>query len=277
MAEGPEVKRIADRLREELKGKRIRSVDAPPAMRAQLGPRLPRLRGRRVRTAYARGKYLLLEFSTGEVLLHHMRVWGHWTFWPRGTASPWHRPRRRLRLELSTDDVRACLWDAPVVKLLSPTELAAHPQLAAQGPDGLAELFDEEVFLRRLADPRRAREEISTAILDQQVVAGVGNMYKAEILFRCGLHPRTPVGRLNRSARHRLARAIPKILRQAYKQPVWYVPAARAAAGPGKALLQIYGRAGQPCLRCGTRIRRVLQGAWKRVTFYCPRCQPAVS
>lgn len=275
MAEGPEVKRIADRLREVLVGKKIRRIDAPRLMRACVGTRLRQLVGAQVRTAQARGKYLLLEFSPSVVLLHHMRVWGHWTFWPRKTVPPLQRPRRRLRLELVTDDMRACLWDAPVVLLLSQSELAVHPQLAAQGPDGLADRFDTAEFLRRLGEPRRAQVEIGNALLDQRLVAGVGNMYRAEILFRCGLNPRTPIGKLTSGSRRGLARTIPKILWRAYEHPVWYVPAARKAAGPGKDLLQVYGRAGRSCLRCGSRIRRLHQGGWKRVTFYCPRCQQA--
>lgn len=273
MAEGPEVKRIADKLREKLQGKKIRHAYAPRAMRVRLGPRLVRLRGAQIRRVYTRGKYIILKFSTGDSLLHHMRVWGHWTFWSSSAAPPFRRPRRRLRLELLTPDVRACLWDAPVVALLSAAELARHRQLAAQGPDGLAKRFNTEQFLRRLSEPRRAREEIGTVILDQSLVAGVGNMYKAEILFRCGLHPRTQIAKLDGKTRRRLARTIPQILWQAYMRPVWYVPAARAAAGPGQALLQIYGRAGKPCPECGTRIRCLLQGGWKRVTFYCPHCQ----
>ncbi|MDA2913607.1 hypothetical protein MYX77_06555, partial [Acidobacteriia bacterium AH_259_A11_L15] len=180
----------------------------------------------------------------------------------------------RLRVEFITANHRASLWDAPVVELLSRAESRSHPLLAAQGPDGLARPFNRKEFLRRLAEPRRARQEIGKVLLDQQVVAGVGNMYKAEVLFLCGLHPRTRVSQLSATERRCLACTIPRVLWKAYKRPVWYVPAARRAKGKGKELLQIYGRAGQPCPRCGARIRRFPQGGPKRPAFYCPRCQP---
>lgn len=274
MAEGPEVRRIVDRLNRELRGRQIHRLDVPARMRSRLGSRLRRLRGARLRRAAARGKFLLLEFSTGDVLLHHMRVWGHWTFSPTDQQARPERPRRRLRVELVTGSRRAALWDAPVVELLSRRQLCAHSVLAAQGPDGLARPFNGKEFLRRLADSRRARQEIGKVLLDQQVVAGVGNMYKAEILFLCRLHPKIRVEKLTARARRCLARTIPKVLWRAYRQPVWYVPAARRAEGKGKKLLQIYGRAGRPCPRCGARIRRFPQGGPKRPAFYCPRCQP---
>lgn len=270
MAEGPEVRRLADRLNRELRGQRIRRVRLPPQTRARLWRRLA---GAGIRRATARGKFLLLEFSTGDLLLHHMRVWGHWSFSPPARRAHPERPRRRLRLELVTAACRATLWDAPIVELLSREDLRGHPILAAQGPDGLARPFNRREFLRRLADPRRARQAIGKVLLDQQVVAGVGNMYKAEILFLGRLHPKRPVGTLTPAERHGLARLIPKVLWQAYRRPVWYVPASRRAEGPGRKLLQIYGRAGQPCPRCGTRIRRFPQGGPKRPAFYCPRCQ----
>ncbi len=105
-------------------------------------------------------------------------------------------------------------------------------------------------------------------------MAGVGNMYKAEILFLCRIHPKTLIKKIAPGGRRCLARTIPKVLRQVYEHPVWYVPASRSAEGKGKNLLQIYGRSGQPCPRCGARIRRFPQGGPKRPAFYCPRCQP---
>lgn len=273
MAEGPEVHRIADRLQRELFGQRVHRLVLPPPMRPRLGRRARRLSGARIRRATARGKFLLLEFSTGDVLLHHMRVWGHWTFTSPGRRAHAERPRRRLRVELVTAKRRATLWDAPVVELLSREELRAHPILTAQGPDGLVRPFNWREFLRRLAAPRRAPQAIGKVLLDQRVVAGVGNMYKAEILFLCRIHPRTPVRALTTGERRCLTRTIPKVLWQAYRHPVWYVAAARRAAGTGRKLLQIYGRAGQPCPRCGASIRRFPQGGPKRPAFYCPRCQ----
>ncbi|HYH48558.1 MAG TPA: hypothetical protein VEG38_03320, partial [Acidimicrobiia bacterium] len=158
----------------------------------------------------------------------------------------------------------AVCFSAPIVELVE--EPASHPRLAALGPDLCRPDADLAEALARL-DRLPAATEIGTALLDQRVACGVGNVYKSEVLFACGVQPFASVGTLATEVRHRLLETAARLLQ------------ANLDAGGRTTVeggLAVYGRGGRPCRRCGTPVQSRRQGDTARVTFWCPVCQPAV-
>jgi endonuclease-8 len=200
----------------------------------------------------SRGKHLLVRFAAGPVLHTHLRMRGSWHLYRPGSA--WRRPPRAARVVVETPEAVAVCFAAPVVELLSPAEEAAHPVLRALGPDVMAPGFPVSAVVERLR--AHAQAEIGEALLDQTLVAGVGNIYKSETLFACGVDPFAPVATLDDPTLDAIARTAERLMKRG--------PRPRA----------VYGRAGRPCRRCGTLILMRRQGPMGRSTYWCPRCQP---
>jgi endonuclease-8 len=172
----------------------------------------------------------------------------------------------------------AVCFDAPVVELLEQRAEALHPSLGRLGPDLLAPGFDPADAVRRLRDPSRAATPIGEAIVDQQALAGIGNVYKSEVLWIERASPTAPVGDLDDGTLTRLVTTAQRLLR---------INAARGG-GPERVTtgdrrraigpLYAYGRTGRPCRRCGTPIRSARQGLdLPRTTYWCPNCQSGVA
>jgi formamidopyrimidine-DNA glycosylase len=155
--------------------------------------------------------------------------------------------------------------------------------LARLGPEPLESQFTARVLQQKLAG---SRQPIKVRLMDQQVVAGVGNIYASEALWRAGISPRKAAGRLSAREYQRLWRALRAVLREAISwgstipldfagrergEKLFYYGVQRAASGYYHERLRVYDRHGQPCQRCGAHIRRMEQGG--RSTFYCPVCQ----
>ncbi len=152
--------------------------------------------GRTIESATARGKHLLIAFSGDLILRTHMRMNGSWHLY-RPDAR-WLRPARDMRVLVGTDEAVAVGFNVPVAELLTRRDLERHTQLGALGPDLLAadrELFDSAEVVRRMR--AHDREAIADVLLNQRVVAGIGNVFKSEILFVAGIYPFTPVARLD--------------------------------------------------------------------------------
>jgi len=222
-----------------------------------------RLVGQTIDAVESRGKHLLVRFSGGTALHTHQGMHGQWRLQRRG------RLARRLfsaRAVIETVDVVAVCSQSPVVELLSPSQALAHPSLSRLGPDLLGPGFDAEAARRRLR--ARGDLEIAVALLDQTALAGIGNVYKSETLFLCGISPFTRVRELDDEKLDRLvARAGELMRRNTGPSGPRRVP----GLPPGR--LWVYHRSGQPCRRCGTAIRRAVQGGQVRATYYCPGCQ----
>jgi endonuclease VIII len=146
----------------------------------------------------------------------------------------------------------------------------AHAALRRLGPDFLAEDYDEDVALANLR--ARPGDEIAVALLDQSVVAGVGNVYKSEVLFLNGVDPFARVGSLDADA----LRAILRTAHVEMRRNMALGGERRTNHTLGSGPLWVYGRDGKPCLKCGTPICRALQGEQRRSTYWCPTCQPPV-
>jgi endonuclease VIII len=266
MPEGDTLFRTAAGLRPYLIG---RTVLAARAMR---GAQVGRLVGSTVDSVDTIGKNLLLRFSNGLELRTHLRMNGTWHRYRPGER--WRRPAARAVLVLEVEGAVAVCFDAPVVELFNARSEPLHPALAPLGPDLLADAFDGADARRRLRDPSRAVATIGEAILDQRVMAGVGNVYRSEILFIERVDPLASVGSLDDAALDRLVATARRLLganvgrRRGPERST--TEGAREAGG---APLWVYGRAGRPCRRCGTAIRSAKLGTdLPRTVWWCPSC-----
>jgi len=280
MPELPEVETIARDLRPQLAGRRIESVHLTrdPAIRKRL-VRYPsattfvrRLRGRTIRSVERRGKYLVMPLDqNGQRLVVHLGMTGHLRVWEPEEAPVKHTHLRVLLdsgLELRYDDPRQ------FGRLLLGTqeELVAGRAFPAKlGPEPIGGDLTEAEFDRIVKSRRRP---IKSALLDQSFLAGVGNIYADEACFRAGIRPSRWTHRLTARERRALYSAIQEVLENSIaargSSIINYVDAFGVRGGNQEKLL-VYGRSGEPCVKCGTP----LQGSRLagRGTVYCRKCQ----
>ncbi len=268
MPEGDTIFRAARSLRETLEGRVVVAVaTTAPRVRA-LGAQ--RLVGQTVTAVQPRGKHLLIWFSPGDLALHtHMRMTGSWHVYRPGQR--WRRPERLATLVLSVEGWTAVCFSAPVCELLSRAQVECHRALAALGPDALDDRTDLPEARRRL--DARAGWTVGEALLDQRVLAGVGNVYKSEVLFLHAVDPWARVDEVAEEVRDALLATAERLLKanvRAGGSPIRVTTANPGAGGPR---LHVYGRARRPCLRCSTPIAVAGQGEQARLTYWCPRCQ----
>jgi endonuclease VIII len=267
MPEGDTIFRTADVLRAALVGRRVTAAraQARPGMRRV--PDLSRVVGTTVERVEPLGKHLLIGFSNGLTLRSHLRMSGSWHRYRPG--EPWRRPVHQASAILETPDSVAVAFNTPVVELLTETGLDRSEPLRNLGPDLLGESVDIGGAVERLRD--RDAEEIGTAILDQRAVAGIGNVIKNEVLFVDGLDPWAPVAAFGDEELQAALRTARRLL-QANTRGGQRVTTGSPRRGEA---LWVYGRANQPCRRCGTLIQVRRQGDLARLTYWCPRCQPS--
>ena len=216
-----------------------------------------------------RGKYLILRLASGRALLCHLRMTGSFQLAGNGAAAASH-----VRATIDLDDGstvryrdvrRFGTW-----RLLEPEEV--EPYLAVRlGVEPLGPAFTATWLARRLAG-RRA--PVKAALLDQRTVAGLGNIYADEALWRARVNPRTPAGELRPAELRRLPRAIREALRQGVARQGATLRDYRRPDGEEGGMqheFRVYGREGEPCDRCGTPIAKTRVGG--RGTWFCPRCQ----
>ncbi len=269
MPEGDTLVRTAAGLRPHLVG---RDVTAARTQGPGPIPQVHRLVGRRIDAVEAHGKNLLIRFDGGLELRTHLRMHGSWHRYRPGER--WRRPPARARLVLEVPGSVAVCFDAPVVELFEQRAEHLHPSLSRLGPDLLAEPFDADEAARRLRAPERADLEIAVALLDQRALAGIGNVYKNEILWIERQSPFVAVHEIDDETLGRLIATAHRLLRtnaDARHGPERVTTAGDRGA-PGA--LYVYGRGGRPCRRCGELIVVTRQGAdLPRSTYWCPRCQ----
>lgn len=260
MPEGDTIHRTAETLRRALDGRPLRAFEAPRLVRRGPEP------GSRVEGVEALGKHLLVHFSDGTTLHTHMRMQGTWHVYRPGER--WRKPRSQARVVLETGDAVAVCFSAPVVELIRRDDVRRHPALRRLGPDLCAPDPDLDGALRRLDRLVDPEAEVGVALLDQRIASGVGNVYRSEVLFACGLSPFTQVGGLDPGQRRGLLEAAARLLRENLEGG----PRRTTSPGPGPRLA-VYGRAGRPCPACGTPIRSARRGEEARTVFWCPACQ----
>jgi formamidopyrimidine-DNA glycosylase len=254
----PEVERAAGALRRAAAGKAIARVRVlHPALRRTLSTRdVARLVGRRVERVERRGKHQLLHLHDGRVLHVHFRMAGDWRI---GHADEAEVRYARVVVDL-TDGTRLSLVDPRALAAVSLREsaLAALPRL---GPEPDDPALTEQSLGRSLA---RRRGPIKPVLLDQRVVAGLGNIYAAEALWLARISPRARASSLTSLRRRRLISAMRETVARARRRAARY-------ADDAALRFRVYDREGGPCPRCAAAIRRIVQAG--RSTYFCPRCQ----
>lgn len=258
MPEGDTVFRAAGRLRRGLAGKILIHSDF----------RVPRLAttdlsGGLVSDVRSRGKHLLIDVRTDETALSihsHLKMEGVWQVHPVGTK--WRRPAHQARVVLRTDTTEAVGFDLGVLELLADPDTT----LAYLGPDLLGPDWDADEAISRIA--AHPETPIGVALLDQRLMAGVGNEYRAEVCFLTGYLPSRPVGEVD------VARVVELCRRLLWANRERSVRTTTGNTMRG-AQLWVYGRRGKPCRRCSTPIVRSYFGevTAERVVYHCPRCQ----
>ncbi len=271
MPEGDTIFRAAARMHQALAGKTVSEFRTALAQLSSVDQNTP-LAGRRIERVFSAGKHLLIEFS-GELFLRtHMRMNGSWHLYRPGES--WRRRRDEMRLVIATEEFIAVGFSIPVAEFLTRRQLSRQPDLQKIGPDLLADVFDRDDAVARIR--ARGELEIADALLNQRLVAGIGNVYKSEILFSTGVSPFAPVSSLEDSQLVRILDESRRLLRANVGESA---PRERATTGrlDPRYQLWVYGRGGKPCLRCGKGVERARQGPDARSTYWCPSCQPEPS
>lgn len=225
---------------------------------------LARFEGHAVRGARAQGKHLLVEFDTGHVLRTHLRMHGVIRVREGSHEGPIVNPHVRWLLA-SASHTALCI-DAPTIELIHASELERHPVLSRLGPDLLgAEVDTSEILERLRREPERA---IGSALMDQEVLAGIGNVYKSEVLFITETSPFARVADLDDRRLLALVTTARDLMRRNVGGRRRTTPRGRIASD-----YWVYGRSGEPCMRCGARIQMQRQNPLARSSYYCPECQ----
>jgi endonuclease-8 len=248
-----------------LAGYEVRAVDSPQP-RAARHDFERRLCGDRIAAARALGKHHLLEFDSGRVLHSHLRMSGRWRVLDPGRRAS----RANLWLALHTDAGTAALYRCPAVRLLEPHEPLPAP-VAALGPDLLDPAIDPGSATARALSAANPSRAVGEALLDQRLVSGVGNAYKAEALFLARVSPWRPLADLTASEAEEIGRVSSELLANGVRQAGRIQPYRAPSGHQGK---WVYRRAGRPCRDCGTPIVSRGQGDANRTAYWCPRCQP---
>lgn len=251
MAEGDTILRLARRFEATLLGETVAATAPNPRGKAAT---IERLDGRPLETVEAHGKHLLLGF--GELSLHsHLGMSGGWHFYRPGAR--WRRPRSSAWAVLSGGGWDAVQFGGPTLRVTTTARLRRDPQIARLGPDILAEDFDPDAVVAPMrADPGRG---LGDALLDQHLVAGIGNIFKSEACFAAKVDPWRPVGEVtDEELRAVLAAAREQML---------------AAVESGRHSFSVYKRRQGACPTCRGPISSRGQGDANRTTYWCPRCQ----
>ena len=247
MPEGDTIHRTADALDRVLAGQPLVRFEAP-TLRYRPFPD-----GTIVEGAAAVGKHCLVHFDDGRTLRTHLRMNGSWHLYRAGER--WQRSRGAMRALVAVPDWEAVCFAAPDVELTNaPAVDHLGPDLVRDDRYSEDEALDEA--LRRM-DGRPGT--IGDALLDQRVAAGIGNIWRNEACFACGVDPNTPLERVPAATRRRLLEVAAAKL--------------RASTGGHRPPMAVYGRAGDACRRCGTIVTWARAGEQQRSVYWCPACQ----
>ena len=275
MPEGDTIFRAARTLQRALVGKTITGFRSTFALLARFNDDMP-VAGQMLTSVESRGKWLLMHFSGGGILATHMLMNGSWHIYRPGER--WQLPASAMRLVIETADYIAVGFNVPVAEMHTPQSLAREKRIPPATSDVLGSDFGENAAVERLLSFPDL--ELGEALLRQQALAGVGNVFKSEICFAAGLNPFQKVATLTRPQVAEVVSAArlqleSNVLEDSGNRIVTYRGRTRRTtrrSDPGESLW-VYARAGQPCRRCGEPIRRRLQGSDARATYWCPRCQ----
>lgn len=276
MPEGDTLFRTAATLRKALAGKALTGFETSVDTVRSISEGV-RMVGRQVTSVESRGKHLLITFSPAPesaghrlnssvlVLRSHLRMKGSWHIYRPGET--WRKPEAYCKVVLRTEDFVAPCFSAPVVELLTEAQAARLADLVELGPDAITEEFDAEEAFQRLR--RRPEVPIGVGLMNQRAMAGVGNVFKSEVMFIRRVNPFMLIRELSDDTLRGLVEESHKLLKLNRTEGN-----RRTRSGLSeRQRLWVYGRSGEPCAVCGVRLRMRRQGLDGRSTYYCPQCQ----
>jgi endonuclease-8 len=278
MPEGDTIYRTARALNQALAGRVVTEFETALAHLARVNDDTP-LVGRTVERVESRGKWCLIYFSGDLILVTHMLMSGSWHLYRTGER--WKAPRRAMRCVIRTDAYEAVAFNVPIAEFHTARSLERSSQVPKLGPDVLGEEFTAETGVARLEAYAREHPEaeVGVVLLNQHVLAGLGNVYKSEVAFAAQVNPWRSVGSLT-----------PPEIQRLVDFAVRYM-GANVVDGKGDGIVTytgqrrttdrtnpddrnwVYRRSGQECRRCGTTILTRKQGSQARSTYWCPECQ----
>lgn len=279
MPEGDTIFRTARVLERALAGKVVTGFDAALAPLARVNDDAP-LIGRTIERVESRGKWCLLYFSGDLILVTHMLMSGSWHLYRPGEK--WQLGKNRMRVAIEVADWVAVAFNVQIAEFHTARSLERKSQVPRLGPDILSESYTVEIGAKRLASYARSHPdaELAFVLLNQRVLAGVGNVYKSEVAFAAGVNP----FRIMRSLTQREIESLAEIAQRYMKANVLdasgngivtYLGNRRTThASNREERFWVYRRKGEECRRCGTLIEMRKQGEQARSTYWCPQCQP---
>src|ERR1700689_455687 len=271
MPEGDTIFRSARALQQGFAGRKITGFETAYAPLASVHDQSP-VTGRIIERVESRGKWLLIHLSGDLILATHMLMSGSWHIYRLGER--WRRARSHMRIVLGTADLLAVAFDVPVARFYTARTLERFAGVAGLGPDLLGGAFAADEAVARLLE--QGDEEVGNVLLNQRVMAGIGNVFKSEICFACGVNPFRKVAGLRAqeieclvdTARRFLAA---NVVDGAGDGIVTYTGLRRTTGSSNPAArLWVYRRVGESCRRCGTTILMRRQGTGARSTYWCP-------
>jgi len=274
MPEGDTIFRAARSMHRVLAGHAVTRFDAAYAHLDRVNVDTP-LVGRTIEKVESAGKHILIYFSGGLILRTHMRMNGSWHLYRHGER--WWRGEHAMRVRIDTAEWVAVAFNVPVAEFVTARQLETRDPVAKLGPDLLGVEFDRDEAVRRIiASGHRA---IAATLLDQRIVAGIGNVYKSEVLFLSGVHPEVPSSAVPQSTLERMMDLARGLLQDNVKDGTsGQIQTYRNLRQWNKASehddsVWVYGRRGKPCRKCGTPIEMKKMGLEARSTYWCPNCQ----
>jgi endonuclease-8 len=282
MPEGDTIYRAARALEKALGGKLVTGFETGLAPLARVNDDAP-LVGRTVERVEARGKWCLIYFSGDLILVTHMLMSGSWHLYR--TGEKWWMGRARMRVVIRTAEWEAVAFNVPVAEFHTDRSLERKSQVPKLGPDILSDEYTVESGVKRLAEYGVAHPdaEIAVVLLNQRVLAGLGNVYKSEVAFAAGVNPFRAMKTITAGEFAVMAEVSQRYMKAnvidgAGDGIVTYSGNRRTTRSSRREdRLWVYGRQGQECRRCGTAIMMRKQGEQARSTYWCPECQPWVS
>jgi endonuclease VIII len=270
MPEGPEIKRAADEIAVAIANRPI--VEIFFAFE-HLKPYEPKLTTAQIKLVEPRGKALLLRFDNHLNIYSHNQLYGKWMI---RTAYAYPETNRQLRLAIHTQNKSALLYSASDIEVLTEAEVAVHPFLSRLGPDVLNPAVSAADVMQRLTDRRFHRRSLTSLLLDQQFLSGLGNYLRSEILFVAKVHPSLRPVDCQPDEITQLAEATIAIARRSYQtggitnDPNLAEQLRQQGLSRQAYRHWVFNREGQPCFLCGTAIVKETAG---RRYYYCPTCQ----
>jgi endonuclease VIII len=284
MPEGDTIYRAARALQGVLAGNVVTGFETGLAGLARVNDDSP-LAGRMVEKVESRGKWLLIHFSGDLILVTHMLMSGSWHMYRTGER--WRMGRVRMRVVIRTADWEAVAFNVPIAEFYTAKSLERSSQVPKLGPDVLASGFTLKSGVERLAAHAELHPEaeVGVVLLNQRVMAGLGNVYKSEVAFAAGVNP-------FRAMRTITSREMAVMVEVSQRFMKANVVDGSSSLGRGEGIvtysgnrrtthssnreerLWVYGRQGQECRRCGATVMMRKQGLQARSTYWCPECQP---